>query len=222
MQMGPRPVEYLSTLHKCPKEVVDHMTIRLVDGGWDKEFTEALSADASELHIICPFIKTGAVERLLSRQPRNIRVITRFNLADFSEGVSDIAALRRLLDADASVRGVRNLHAKLYILGASRAIITSANLTEAALSLNHELGLVAEDAEIIAKCHDYFDSLWKRAGNNLIHDQINAWNKTVTNHRLQGGRPHETAGLVDFGADAGIVDPLSACRQASQMRRRHS
>ena len=38
-------------------------------------------------------------------------MITRFNLADFAEGVSDIEALRLLLDAGANIRGIRNLHA---------------------------------------------------------------------------------------------------------------
>ena len=37
------------------------MTIRLVDTGWDKELTDALRADASELRIICPFIKVRAL-----------------------------------------------------------------------------------------------------------------------------------------------------------------
>ena len=186
------------------------MTIRLVDKGWDNEFYVALSADSSELRIICPFIKTDSVERLLSWKPGNVQVITRFNLADFSEGVSDITALRKLLDANASVRGVRNLHAKLYLFGTSRAIITSANLTEAALTRNHELGLVTEDATTIAKCRAYFSSLWKRAGKDLIHDQVNAWNKTVTNHRVEGGRPNQTNGLGDFGVDVGVTDPIPA------------
>ena len=38
----------------------------------------------------------------------------------------------RLVDTGwdgAQIRGVRHLHAKLYLLGASRAIVTSANLT---------------------------------------------------------------------------------------------
>ena len=186
------------------------MTIRLVDKGWDKEFTEALNADSSELRIICPFIKTNTVERILSLQPNKIQVITRFNLADFSEGVSDITALRKLLDASASVRGVRNLHAKLYVFGASRAIITSANLTEAALTRNHELGLVTEDTTTLAKCRAYFSSLWKHAGEDLIRDQVNAWDRIVTNHRVQGGRPNQAIGLGDFGADVGVTDPLPA------------
>ena len=125
------------------------MTIRLVEEGWGKELREALRVDPSHLRIICPFIKVDAIEMLLSLQSSSIQVITRFNLADFSEGVSDVAALRGLLGANASVRGVRNLHAKLYLFGNSRAIITSANLTVAALNRNHEFGMVAESPEII-------------------------------------------------------------------------
>ena len=184
------------------------MTIRLVDKGWDKELTEALRADASELRIICPFIKASAIESLLSCQLGNIQVITRFNIVDFAEGVSDVAALQKLLGADARVRGIRNLHAKLYLFGVSRAIITSANLTRAALSRNHEFGMVAEDAEIIAECRTYFDNLWQRAGNDLRQDQVDAWDETVNGHRLRGGRFNHTAGLNDFGADAGVVSPL--------------
>src|SRR3972149_1786386 len=107
----------------------------------------------AEIGLICPFIKVGALERLLGRTHRGaVQIITRFNLADFAEGVSDIAALRLLLMSDAQVRGIRNLHAKLYIFGASRAIVTSANLTEAALTRNHEFGFESEDASIVARC----------------------------------------------------------------------
>ena len=82
----------------------------------------------------------------------SVRVITRFNLADCASGVSDVSALRILLDAGAKIRGVKNLHAKLYIFGATRAIVTSANLTNAALVSNHELGMVCDDALIVQRC----------------------------------------------------------------------
>ena len=197
------------------------MTIRLIDGGWGKEFADALRVDASELRIICPFIKLGALESLLSHQPSKVQVITRFNLADFAEGVSDVAGLRKLLDSGASVRGVRNLHAKLYLFGESRAMITSANLTSAALAWNHEFGLITEDTSTISKCLAYFDSLWQRASNDLLLDQVDAWDKTVTNYWVCGGRPNLTAGLDDFGADVGVADPThvqmpTAVAEASQ------
>ena len=188
------------------REIVSDMTFRLVDGRWDEEFTEALCDDASELRIICPFIKVGALQRLLRHSPRRVQVITRFNLGDCADRVSDVAALRKLLEADASVRGVRNLHAKLYLFGKKRAIITSCNLTEAALSRNHELGLVTTDGTIIEKCLEYFDNLWRVAGDDLVLEQVDAWDSTVTDYLLEGGRPHARGGLSDFGVDTGIIE----------------
>ena len=182
------------------------MTSRLVDGNWTKEFAEALNDDASRLRIICPFIKAGALQRLLQHKPKEIQVITRFNLRDIADGVSDIAALRDLLNAGAAVRGVKNLHAKLYLFGKTRAIITSANLTEAALDSNHEFGMVTTDGATVENCLAYFDDLWGVAGDDLQSDLLDDWEKKVTACWLEGGRPKGTGGLGDFGADAGIVD----------------
>ena len=183
--------------------------IRLVDAEWDQELSAAIRADPSEVRIVCPFIKERALERLLSARPGDVQVITRFNLADFADGVSDVEALRMLLDAGASIRGIRNLHAKLYLFGTSRAIITSANLTEAALTRNQEFGVVADDAAVIAACRDYFDKLWQRGSSaDLSRDMLDSWEKTVTQHREAGGRPNRTTGLGDFGADAGFASTL--------------
>ena len=183
--------------------------VRLVDRAWDKEFDQALSADSSELRIICPFIKAGVIERLLSHQPERVQVITRFNLSDFAEGVSDLSALGSLRQAGATVRGVLNLHAKLYIFGTSRAIITSANLTKAALSHNLEFGLVAENAKVVRECRAYFDDLWESAGSNLTLEQANDWRLQICKHRLGGGRLSKVADLKDHGTDVGFVAPPS-------------
>lgn len=183
------------------------MKTRLVDAGWSQEIDEALRLDPNELRIISPFIKDGALTRLLAAGPKTVSVITRFKLADFAEGVSDIAALRRLLECGASVRGIRNLHAKVYLFGSKRAIVTSANLTEAALNRNHEFGLVSEDPDIIAACRRYFDDLWLHGGGDLTQSQIDQWDGIVTRHQVEGGRPNRLAGLSDFGADVGVVNP---------------
>lgn len=145
--------------------------IRLVDKEWGREISDALRADASELRIICPFIKKNAIERILEYRPGKIQVITRFNLADFAEGVSDIEALRELLKVGADIRGIKNLHAKIYLFGSSCAIITSANLTKAALERNHEFGLVAEDESLIKACRGYFGNLWN-IPNSLIRSSF--------------------------------------------------
>ncbi len=183
------------------------MTIRLVDSEWSSELIKAVRADSSELRIVCPFIKIAALERLLANHPTNIQVITRFNLADFAEGVSDISALRRLLNAGGRVRGIKNLHAKLYLFGTSRAIVTSANLTQSALDRNQEFGIVSSDPASVATCLKYFKTLWKRGDKDLSMDQLDTWDDTVTHHRAASKQFKSKAGLKDFGADAGIRTP---------------
>lgn len=186
------------------------MSFRLVDLGWDKELDTAMQADCSHVRIVCPFIKKRSAERLLKYgKPKTLQVITRFNLADFSEGVSDIDALRLLLDNGAQIRGVRNLHAKLYLFGATRAIVTSANLTDAALFRNHEFGFVVEDASVISQCRQYFDNLWGRAGSDLSSKCLDDWDCKVTSHLVLGARHAPVSRLGDEGVDAGFpTDPI--------------
>jgi hypothetical protein len=179
---------------------------RLVDEGWDELLGDALRGDRSGVRMVCPFIKRRAVERLLQRgEPDALQVITRFNLRDFSEGVSDTSALRLLLETGAQIRGVRNLHAKLYLFGASRVVVTSANLTDAALLRNYEFGFVAEEATIVTECRSYFDNLWSRAGPDLTAARLAEWESRLANHLASGAPPAASTGLPDEGADAGVV-----------------
>jgi PLD-like domain len=182
------------------------MNFRLVDTSWNAVLQDAIDSNRSGVQIICPFIKKHAAKRFLaSRKPQAFQVITRFHLDDFANGVSDLAALRLLLENGAVIRGVRNLHAKLYLFGESRAIVTSANLTEAALFRNHEFGFVAEEAGIVNRCREYFDSLWGRAGPNLMLDRLAAWEAKVTAYLARGARPTTTTGLGDEGVEAGMA-----------------
>ena len=183
------------------------MTIRLVDKGWARVVADGVADGAGAIRLVSPFIKAGALRRFLSPKPKGLQVVTRFNIQDFAEGVNDIAALRMLLDAGATVYGVKNLHSKLYLFGSKRAIVTSANLTEAALSRNHEFGFVSQDAELLATCGRYFDDLWSRGGVDLTPELLDRWDQVVTRHRASGGRPDQQAGLGDFGADAGFSGP---------------
>ena len=189
----------------CRHRTISPMTFRIVDTGWASELTSGLNCDRTVLRAICPFIKRRTLDRILSSRPRSIQVITRYNLSEFADGVSDIEALRSLLDVGAAVRGIRNLHAKLYIFGSSRAIVTSANLTEAGVNRNHEFGAVTEDAGAIEHCNAYFDNLWRRGGSDLQHELLDEWDRKVVSHLLSGGRLGRSSGFGDFGADAGIA-----------------
>lgn len=180
------------------------MSSRIVDRNWGEELKAAAAADRSQLRIICPFIKLGALNDLLRSRPQEIEVITRFNLRDFAGGVSDIAALERLLGRKARVRGIRHLHTKLYLFGDSRAAITSANLTAAALGRNQELGIITDDPETLGQCHAYFDRLWKAGASDLQIDKLESWLETVRTHQMKHGGGSRSDGLGDHGADAGL------------------
>lgn len=181
------------------------MKFRLVDAGWDRELDNSLRLNGNEIRIVCPFIKTGAAQRLLKHgTPKVIQVITRFSLGDFFECVSDIAALRFLLENGAEIRGVRHLHAKVYIFGNSRAIVTSANLTDAALRRNHEFGFVAADTSVVARCRQFFDGLWGRAGGDVSASLLTDWERVITSHWASGARIVRAAALTDEGVYAGV------------------
>lgn len=187
------------------------MALRLVESGWDLELAGALSLDLRRLLIVCPFMKQRPLERLLTKsRPAAIQVITRFSLADFAEGVSDLGALRFLINCGAQVRGVRGLHAKLYVFGSSRSVITSANLTEAALKRNHEFGCVVDDPLAVAQCVSYFDGLWTRAGSDLTLARLDDWEARLGRY-LAGGSVSKPATLGDEGVELGFaVDPPSS------------
>ena len=179
----------------------------LVDRHWRDELDEAAALGETRLRIICPFIKLPALDRILRGHRGSVQVITRYNLDDFSSGVSDLSSLRRLLAVGAEVRGVRGLHAKVYLFGDRRAIVTSANLTGSGLSGNHEFGVVSEAAPVLCACTAYFDALWAGSGPDLTSSQIAAWEAEVTDHRARGAPGFVASGLGDYGAEIDAPSP---------------
>ncbi len=179
---------------------------RLVSTEWANEIDRAVDQPWTSLLIVCPFIKLTTMKRLLrGRGKRPIRVITRFNLDDFNAGVSDLDSLAAVIDAGGQVRGVKGLHAKLYIFDPVCAIVTSANLTEAALLRNHEFGFVSTGFSVVSACHDYAETLWDAAGDNLTLAQIDDWRCTLA--RARASYP-PVPSLGDQGHSVAVSTPL--------------
>ena len=181
------------------------MNIRLVKSGWEREVGDALAAaGGGDLRIICPFIKRDALEPFLSGELKVIQVITRFKCADFAMGVSDIEALRKLLEVGTQVRGIQDLHAKLFLFGSNRAIVTSANLTKSAMGKNLECGVVVEEESVLADCRKYFDSLWLQ-GKILTEENLVDWETEIAPHREVRKHLVKLEKLLDHGAEVGSV-----------------
>jgi hypothetical protein len=176
---------------------------RIVDRGWVHEIESALAVRPRRVQIVAPFIKTATMRRFLQRSPApEIELITRYNLNDFYAGVSDVEALRLVIESGGRVRGIRGLHSKLYLFDGRRVIAGSANLSEAALLRNHEFGFVSGEFGIISRCIDYFRCLWEPAGPDLTTATLTDWNSRVSALRPTGRsrRPN----LPDYGAKVSL------------------
>src|SRR3954464_3906357 len=98
------------------------MSVRLVDSNWDRELRDGLAVSGGTWRVACPFLKAPVVSSLLQHAALDtIHVVTRFSLRDFAAGVSDIAALRAIIQAGGEVRGLRGLHSKVFLFGSQRA-----------------------------------------------------------------------------------------------------
>lgn len=191
------------------------MDVDLVDRDWHTAIHAGLGRDSSSFRAVCPFVKEPVLAGLIkTHRPAKLRLITRFKLADFADGVSDIPALRAVLQSGGRVRGVRDLHAKVFLFGTTRAAVTSANLTAKGLGGNHEFGCVSEEVAFVAACSAYFDALWDDASPDVTSQQLDEWEGLVGEHLDHGARPGAAAGLPDFGATvkvsgAGLPDVAS-------------
>jgi hypothetical protein len=182
------------------------MTVELVDRDWNAAIHAGLGCDSSSFRVVCPFVKERVLAGLIKdHRPTELRLVTRLKLADFANGVSDIAALRAVLQAGGRVRGVRDLHAKVFLFGTTRAAVTSANLTTAGLAGNHEFGCVSEEAAFVDACSAYFESLWAAATPNVTSQQLDEWDLLVGEHLDRGAPPGSAVGLPDFGAPVHVT-----------------
>ena len=181
--------------------------LNLVDAGWESILRNAARNVRGEILIVSPFIQFGALQELLPSEDTRARLITRFDLRGFYEGVSSMRALRFILERGGKIRGIRHLHAKLYVFGSELAVVTSANLTKAALNRNHELGVVSSDGGMIDAARTYFDRLWHRAGESLNESTLAEWENQVEAALLGGGRPSMRCRLGDHGTDVGMAIP---------------
>lgn len=179
---------------------------KLAETDWHKELDALSDSGDSEILLVSPFIKLATVNRLLRHKPPAVRVLTRFDLKGFAQRVSDIRAIRRLLDSGAAVRGVKHLHAKVY-QSADRAVVTSANLTEAALFRNREFGVITDDPAFVAECKRYFERIWKLAA-TLSSSKLSQWEDRVTQvgHVTIASKSYHD--LPDFGADLRLSPDL--------------
>lgn len=184
--------------YKICEENHGALKMEFIQKNWRPILCSALKREASA-KLMVPFIRHKCIQGLFEgADPERIQLITRFSVSDFYSGVSDLDALEYLLGKGAEIKGVQNLHSKLYIFGNAKAVVGSANLTDAALSRNEEFGVSLSAPEDVEGCVTYFDSMWQNAGDLLTQSQINDWRRELGEYKEKhGGLPRSN--LPDYG-----------------------
>jgi hypothetical protein len=164
------------------------MAFNIVRSGYHKIFKDSIGQDNTSLRLICPFIKTKVIRTIIKYKPQKIQVITRYdNIMDFYNRVSDIPALKELLINDTEIRGIEDLHSKVYIFGETTSMITSANLTETAFSSDiRECGAFVFDADKTKELINYFGELWDDRRTKIIsQDTLKFWEVKLKEYRAK-------------------------------------
>jgi len=96
-----------------------------------------------------PFVTCEMSDLLSQVDPgAKCRLLTRTRLADFALGVSDLDTLRELHALGVRIKRHSLLHAKVYVIDSTVALVTSANATRYGMNVNLECGLAVSDAKI--------------------------------------------------------------------------
>ena len=187
------------------------MSIELLTNEHMLSFKNALKNVEKEIKIISPFIglNTSSIISDYLKQNKNCKctIITRFYRQDFLDGVSNLDALKLLINSNVDIYALKNLHSKLYLIDGNYGIIGSANFTMGGFKSNHELSLEIEDeVELLEDLSIYFDDLKNRIIDNgeykLTPEKIE--DESIMVNKIFKGRKDKTVkyrNSITWGAD---------------------
>jgi hypothetical protein len=103
----------------------------------DRPLLDPITRGDNIILVIAPFITSAAIRQLTTVffSGSNIKVICRWRPSDFAGGAADLTVYPVLRDLGCELYINPELHAKLYVYGSNRALLTSGNLTLAGLGL---------------------------------------------------------------------------------------
>jgi hypothetical protein len=109
-----------------------------------EHFVRFCGSTKDTLHIVCPFIRLDALKAILhDSSARDTIVVTTWNPEDISQGYSDMAIYPWLRERGGYLYVNNSLHAKVLVQDYSRGILSTANITGAALGLSNRNNIEA-------------------------------------------------------------------------------
>jgi hypothetical protein len=118
---------------------------------------------AQQIKIVSPYVTHRTL--ICPERSQSIHLLTSLTDENLMSGATSIDSIRSLIKCGVECRSLelsRALHAKVYIFDDRKAVITSANLTEAALRKNIEAGVVIK-GDAVKKILLWSRQLWSMA-----------------------------------------------------------
>lgn len=113
---------------------------------------------------------------------REMRLLLSLSPMDIISGATSIDTIEWMLDYGIKCRVLPDrprLHAKVYIFGTDRAVVTSANLTYNAFNSNIEVGVEVKE-EQVSQLTEWFDNLWDEASPLYVADLKELRERTIS------------------------------------------
>jgi hypothetical protein len=150
--------------------------------GWHESLASLVSEATDSLLVAAPFMSSGGCSLLASKVTTEfksrgrIKILTDLSPAHVCDGSLEPTAVCAVCDAAANTAlwHVPRLHAKVYIADRRRAIVTSGNLTSAALYRNIEYGIDVRDSQIVGLILDEFSDL-ETAGTRIFRPELDRY-----------------------------------------------
>lgn len=131
---------------------------RRLSRDWRNQLGDLIRDSDDEIVVAAPYISKTGVDFVLScisdrmRTSGTVLIITDLSPMPICQGSTDPSAIRLFVEAISSseVYHLPKLHAKVYISGVKKAIVTSGNLTRGGLYNNYEYGICIDDPAAVA------------------------------------------------------------------------
>ncbi len=181
---------------------------QLLIGPWENELKKYINISRGNICLMVPFVSGGGAAFLIDLLPiqRVTKIITRLSDADFLSGASEIHALIALRKHGVRIRAQNHrLHAKMYILGDSATVVTSANLTRGGLGRNAEVGVILSDKAEIAVAQSHFNRVWSSLKDDITIHELSQIEAHIMKLQLErDGEQHDPPDIQDRGLEGFI------------------
>ena len=131
------------------------MSLQLFKSPFEKDFRILLGKTKRELTISSPYINASGINifsnSIQDKSKIKLSVLTNFSVRNIIDDVTQPAALLKIYDdfKETNISSLAKLHAKVYVVDESYAVITSANLTYGGIQSNFEYGVLIDDTKTV-------------------------------------------------------------------------